>query len=421
MRISSSVPEPVSALLRWWAPVPPDLTPGQRRYHAITVLAPLAGLVHVLYIGLFAWWGVWQLSLINIGSVALWVAIVVLFRRGATDAGTALLCLEVSLHSALVVLFVGWEFGAQYYLFAVVLVLFLAPWDRRISVGVTAVLTGLFVGLYYYAIAHPPLAEVAAGRLLAANIINTTTVVAIIAAAVLYPVTIADRAEDALAAEHERTEALLCNVLPTSIARRLKHSHHTIADDFPSASVLFADIVGFTSLAQSISPEEVVSILNRVFSRFDELVDDHGMEKIKTIGDAYMVAAGIPVPREDHADALARFALALRADVDSHNLITGSALQVRIGMNSGPVVAGVIGRRRFLYDLWGDTVNTAARMESHGVPGRIQVTEATRALLGNRYLLEERGVVDVKGKGPMRTFFLTAAATPAPVGALSGS
>jgi class 3 adenylate cyclase len=224
-----------------------------------------------------------------------------------------------------------------------------------------------------------------------------------------------------LAAEHERTEALLCNVLPTSIARRLKHSHHTIADDFPSASVLFADIVGFTSLAQSISPEEVVSILNRVFSRFDELVDDHGMEKIKTIGDAYMVAAGIPVPREDHADALARFALALRADVDSHNLITGSALQVRIGMNSGPVVAGVIGRRRFLYDLWGDTVNTAARMESHGVPGRIQVTEATRALLGNRYLLEERGVVDVKGKGPMRTFFLTAAATPAPVGALSGS
>jgi class 3 adenylate cyclase len=215
--------------------------------------------------------------------------------------------------------------------------------------------------------------------------------------------------------EHARSDRLLRNVLPDRIAERLKDGPIAVADRFDHVTVLFADIVGFTALSATLAPERVVELLNRLFTRFDELAARHRVEKIKTIGDAYMVVAGLPDPRTDHAEAAAEMALDLRAAIAELSRATGHALQLRIGLCSGPAVAGVIGIQKFAYDLWGDTVNTAARMESHGAPGEIQVTESTYRLLRERFAFEDRGLIDVKGKGPMRTWFLQGPgpATPA--------
>jgi guanylate cyclase len=210
----------------------------------------------------------------------------------------------------------------------------------------------------------------------------------------------------ALQVEHERAEGLLLNILPGSIAARLKASPTTIADQFTEASVLFADVVDFTPRSQRLPPAQVVGLLDRLFSHFDELAERRGLEKIKTIGDAYMVAAGVPNPRPDHARALALVALDMTEALNPSGALGDLGLQVRIGLNSGPVVAGVIGRKRFLYDLWGDAVNTASRMESQGTPNRIQITQATYELLRDEFECEPRGTVPIKGKGEMPTWYL---------------
>jgi class 3 adenylate cyclase len=209
-----------------------------------------------------------------------------------------------------------------------------------------------------------------------------------------------------LLAEQDRSERLLLNVLPAPIAARLKDTDGVIADRFPDVSVLFADIVDFTWRSQRISPEQVVEALNDLFSVFDELAQERGLEKIKTIGDAYMVVGGLPEPRPDHAEAIAEMALAMRDEVARRSEPGGRPLAVRIGIDTGPVVAGVIGRSKFSYDLWGDTVNTASRMESHGIPGHIQVTARTCERLRDGYRFERRGPVDVKGKGEILTYLL---------------
>ncbi|MCA9718936.1 MAG: adenylate/guanylate cyclase domain-containing protein [Myxococcales bacterium] len=211
--------------------------------------------------------------------------------------------------------------------------------------------------------------------------------------------------------ERGRVERLLLNILPGPIARRLKDTGRPIADGHDEVTVLFADIVGFTELSQRLDPAALVAVLNRLFSSFDELCERHGVEKIKTIGDAYMAAAGLPTPRPDHAEAIARVALEMRALVERFAAADapGERVQLRVGIHSGPVVAGVIGAKKFIYDLWGDTVNTASRMESHALSGQIQVSEDARARLEREFVLRERGVVDVKGKGPMRVYWLEGA------------
>jgi PAS domain S-box-containing protein len=214
-------------------------------------------------------------------------------------------------------------------------------------------------------------------------------------------------AREALRYQQEQTEQLLLNILPEAIAERLKRYQNTIADSFEGVSVLFADIVGFTEFSARTSPTELVKILNLIFSKFDQLAERHGLEKIKTIGDSYMVVAGLPTPRSDHANAIAQMALDMQAEMVRLGEQTGEAFKLRIGINSGPVVAGVIGIKKFFYDLWGDTVNVASRMESQGVDGAIQVTATTYELLQDKYLFEERGVIFVKGKGDMSVYLLT--------------
>jgi class 3 adenylate cyclase len=195
-------------------------------------------------------------------------------------------------------------------------------------------------------------------------------------------------------------------VLPAPIATRLEEQEDVIADGFPEVTVLFADLVDFTRRSQRSSPQQVVQVLDELFTAFDQLTKRHGLEKIKTIGDAYMVAGGLPEPRPDHAQAVADMALAIRDEVAGRTDSSGQPLQVRIGIDTGPVVAGVIGRDKFSYDLWGDTVNTASRMESLGVPGCIQVTARTYQRLRNSYRFRRRGLVAVKGKGEMVSYFL---------------
>ena len=214
---------------------------------------------------------------------------------------------------------------------------------------------------------------------------------------------------DALAAlrvEQAKAESLLLNILPRSIADRLKAEARTIADHFSSASILFADVVDFTPLSERLAPDEVVALLDHLFSHFDVLAERYGVEKIKTIGDCYMVAAGVPSPRSDHARVLALMALDMQAAMRSVDEIDHHGLELRVGINSGPVVAGVIGRKRFLYDLWGDAVNTASRMESHGTAGRIQITRATKELLEDDFVCEPRGTISVKGKGEVDVWYL---------------
>jgi guanylate cyclase len=210
----------------------------------------------------------------------------------------------------------------------------------------------------------------------------------------------------ALREEQAKAENLLLNVLPRSIANRLKEQTQTIADQFSSASILFADVVDFTPLAERLPAAEVVGILDRLFSHFDAVAEQYDVEKIKTIGDCYMVASGVPTPRPDHAQALARMALDMQTAMSSVDEFGPLRLKLRIGINSGAVVAGVIGRKRFLYDLWGDAVNTASRMESHGTAGRIQVTLATKELIEDEFIVEPRGAIPIKGKGEMEAWYL---------------
>jgi class 3 adenylate cyclase len=218
-----------------------------------------------------------------------------------------------------------------------------------------------------------------------------------------------------LRSERDRSEQLLLNILPPEIAAQLKIDSRPIADRFDEVTILFADIVGFTNIASSVTPLELVERLNHIFSTFDRLTRHYELEKIKTIGDAYMVVGGLPTVRVDHAECIADAALAMRHEIEQLNLDRDDPshpIQIRIGINTGAVVAGVIGIHKFIYDLWGDAVNVASRMESSGTPGQIQVTESTYQHLKDKYILEARGTIEVKGKGEMKTYWLLGKKTP---------
>jgi len=217
-----------------------------------------------------------------------------------------------------------------------------------------------------------------------------------------------ERTLQELSLEQARSEKLLLNILPRSIANRLKENDMRIADSHESVTVLFADIVGFTKLTASMPPAELVELLSQLFSRFDILAEQFGLEKIKTIGDGYMVVGGAPAGLDGHATIIAKLALEMQQAMIEFNLETGKKLQMRVGISSGAVVAGVIGTSKFAYDIWGDPVNMASRMEQTALPGTIQVSEATQKLLKNDYKLESRGLIEIKGKGEVNTYLLKA-------------
>ena len=305
--------------------------------------------------------------------------------------------------------------GSGYFLYTSFAIAFvtLGPFVARLGVVAQITYTAITLLLFAmldFAIAHAPLE-------IKLSIASTMVSLGGIGALIAYRLErqarqtflqgrLIDAQVEELASEKARAEELLLNVLPAPIAERLKRGQRPIADGFPRVSVLFADIVGFTKMSERVTPGDLVERLNRIFSSFDDLADKLKLEKIKTIGDAYMVAGGLHSHEYDHAQSIAEMALGMQRRASEFGREFGEALSIRIGVHTGPVVAGVIGKRKFIYDVWGDTVNTASRMESHGEPGMIHVTEDTRQLLKDMYELTSRGEINVKGKGPMRTWFL---------------
>jgi class 3 adenylate cyclase len=377
----------------------------------ISVIGSVTALYHGLVIPLFLWMGLVKLAWFNVFSVIAWCLVVLLARQGMLYLPALLIVAEIGGYVALCTRYIGWESGAPFLLFNLGWAAFAIPinqWSRLLGIAVALL---EFVILYFTSTRVAWNGALSVIELIWLSNVATVFAFGILTAAYLFR--LVRKAEKAQQEAFFLSETLLHNVLPPTIAGRLKQSNSVIADCFSDASVLFADIEGFTPLSQRMTPVELVQMLNDLFSRIDDLVRNHGLEKIKTIGDAYMVAAGIPDRRNDHADAIVAFAFELQETLSLFNRETGRDLRLRIGINSGPVTAGVIGRHRFHCDLWGDSVNTAARMESHGLPDEIHITEETRRLLKGGCCFEERGMIPVKGKGDMRTYFLR---RPVPTG-----
>lgn len=300
-----------------------------------------------------------------------------------------------------------WTMGGFHASGAIVLWALLAPLCALVLQGTTrAMIWFLAFALLVFAAAGRDITTGAEPGSLPLYLENILLVSALAFIALRFFILEREKTQAALEREQQRSEALLLNILPPAIARRLKDHKQTIADGYAEASILFADLVGFTRLATTVEPERLVEMLNQLFSRFDELCGHFGVEKIKTIGDAYMACAGVPIARSDHAQAVADMALAMLTTIEMYNRECGANLQVRIGINSGPVVAGVIGLKKFIYDLWGDTVNLASRMESSGIPGRIQVSQATWALLRDDFEFQPGTMLDIKGIGQVEAYRL---------------
>lgn len=392
---------------------------GNARWRVFAASSALLGLAaHLVLLPWFLRRGVpelvwYSLLTLPVYLFAAWVFVLrpTLGRRWHL-AATLGVALELVGQGTLATALLGWGSGFHYYLLLVPLVVLFSPFGTPLLRALLSAAVGLgYLALWDASGRYPPVYALDPDELriyLAANF--ALVFIVVMAIGFLFE-RAATRMERDLEWERGRSEQLLLNTLPAAIARTLKEQpDQAIAERHAEVSVLFCDIVGFTRMSERLAPEDLVAILNRVFTGFDDLADRYGVEKIKTIGDAYMVAAGLPEAHDDHAGALARMALEMMAQVRALRNECGEALDVRIGLHSGPVVAGVIGRRKFAYDLWGDVVNTAARMESHGLPGTIQVTEDAARLLGPRFVLAPRGEMEIKGKGPMNVFLLQGSA-----------
>lgn len=380
-----------------------------RTYYSMLLANFMALLLHLAWIFIFHGLGFTTLSLVNVASVLIWILnIYILCRWGAVLTSVVVGSTEVVGHQFLAIYYLGWDYGFQYFLMVIVAFAFMMNF-KTLTIPVTMFVVCLlsFLGFYYqvqhWNPQHADAGEAVRETFLIANVTSAFTILAFMA----YVYSEAARtAEGKLELERQKSEKLLLNILPVSIAHRLKEGKSVIADHFESATVMFSDIVGFTALSEKATPSELVSRLGRIFSAFDDLAEKHGLEKIKTIGDAYMVAGGLPELREGHAKDVSAMALDMLAAVALCNQEADEPVSVRIGIHSGPAVAGVIGIKKFAYDVWGDTVNTASRMESSGLPGRIQLSEQAVALLDDDFVIEERGTVEVKGKGGMKTYWL---------------
>jgi len=384
----------------------------RRRVVVVNAVAFLAVFYSCFYSLLYASQGWWLAAGVGFLSAALYVVIPALNHAGHNRlASMTISLMGLFWLSVLPGIFVGRETGIHYFLFFIGPFVYLAldQRDRKwaillVPIGLLGMLTvQLDLWPNQWVQAMPPEWH----RFFYLMSVSMTMLLITLMVVVFIQQLRATQAQ--LEAEHEEVQRLLLNILPEAISTRLRSSHDIIADQHAGASVLFADIVGFTELADKISPSDLVGKLNRYFSAFDDLVAQHGAEKIKTIGDAYMVASGVPLACEDHAGVIVRLALDMLSETQRINAEGGDSLQLRIGINSGPVVAGVMGKHKFVYDLWGDTVNVASRMESHGVPGRVHITDHTFRLICGDYDVAPRGDIAVKGKGRVRTWLIVSA------------
>ena len=348
----------------------------------------------------------WWTGIINIVGAAIYATVPVLHRFGEllpplTFIGTAYLSIFT------ICWFVGTGSGLQFYfLVAACLIVLQLGVDRIFLASIlAAIAAGMVITLQFLV---PRDTGAQPGWALSLSfVVTTVSACVMVVTTVWYSVREIVRAEAAMELEYERSEALLANILPASVADRLKDpARNIIADKYDDASVLFADIAGFTERASDMEPDQLILFLDRLYGDFDALVDKHGLEKIKVSGDSYMVVSGVPQPRADHVEALAALALDMSDAAALLKDSRGDALPLRIGLAAGPVVAGVVGSRRFFYDVWGDAVNVASRMETTDSIGRIQVPEEVYRRLKGDFVLQERGVVQVKGKGLMRTWYL---------------
>jgi len=350
--------------------------------------------------------GLWKPGVVNAVAVPVFATLPLLHRFGPL-AGP--LAFSIAAYAFIFVdcFLMGIGNGMQFYYLtiAALVILFMGTEHVVMSAALCAVAIVLIIVLETLVPRDTGLMtpEMTFASFIVTIIANCTTLFAI----VLYAVRGAER-------EHARSESLLSNILPATIASRLKsRAEAEIVDSYDAASILFADMAGFTARTSDTPPDRLVQFLNRVFSDFDRIVESHGLEKIKTTGDSYMVVSGVPAARVDHAEALARLALDLRDSASGLLDPRGRSVPVRFGLASGPLVAGVVGTRKFFYDVWGDAVNVASRMESTGEPGKIQVSQDAYERLNAEFVLESRGVIEIKGKGAMQTWFLIGRKTPA--------
>jgi len=391
--------------------VPPSVERYDYRMYLSMIMANyIALLLHSSWVVTFYMLGFNTLSLINIGSVIFWIFSIWILRRwGAMLTAVVLGSTEVLIHQGLAVYYLGWGYGFQFYLLVIVAFTFLMNFKSVMYIPVVLFFVCLFSFLgFYYEVQNWHLPHVDLGETVREGflMINVTSAFAILAIMSYVYSEAAQKAEAMLELERLKSERLLLNILPVSIAQRLKEDRSIIADHFESATVMFSDIVGFTTLSEQVAPKDLVARLNRIFCAFDDLAEKYGLEKIKTIGDAYMVAGGLPEQRDGHANDVSHMALGMLDAIVECNRDYEQPVDIRIGIHTGPAVAGVIGIKKFVYDVWGDTVNTASRMESSGLPGRIQLSEQAAAVLNDDFVIEERGTVEVKGKGSMKTFWL---------------
>lgn len=385
---------------------PPKVARRLRAVNITTWCASGAGSLFAIVQFLDSTPGAWKVALINVvGAISL-AAVPVLHRFGPT-IGAAAFASIAYVYIFVVCSLVGTDTGMQMFYLAVaaVTILLLGTDHPRLIALFYFAAVLLIIALQVYVPHNTGLFP--ATTVFGDFLLGVPLACAILCAVVYYAVREADRAEAVAEREYARSEALLENILPASIASRLKdRTQAVIADRYDEASVLFADMAGFTARTSDTSPDELVLFLNRVFSDFDRLVESSGLEKIKTTGDAYMVVSGVPTPPADHVRALALFALDMRTIANDLKDPHGRSVPLRIGMACGPVVAGVVGTRKFFYDVWGDAVNVASRMELTGEAGKIQLSEAVYRQLEAEFELEARGLIEIKGKGQMPTWFL---------------
>ena len=352
--------------------------------------------------------GIWRIAGINIVAAAIFAAVPLLHRFGGLVAPLTLIVTSyVSL--SVVTWNIGTGAGLQFYFLVAATVAVLVMGIEHIVLACTLVAIGAAIVITLQFTVPFDTGLGPAWSLNLGFIVSTISACVMAVATVWYALRETERAEQAMEDEYNRSESLLANILPASIATRLKNPATTIiADKHDDASVLFADIAGYTERASQSTPADLVEFLNRLYTEFDRLVEKHGLEKIKTSGDCYIVVSGVPEPRPDHLEALACLALNMSDAIAGVTDLMGQIVPVRIGIGVGPVVAGVVGTHRFFYDVWGDAVNVASRMESTGVEGRIQVPQEVHERLKDMFVLEPRGDVEIKGKGVMRTSFLVA-------------